>query len=233
MKINTDMYVRNNVTAGAILTHSINVTTGKAIIAKLTETNLLESKKIGVDKLIVNEISSPNGIITFSGNLQITNRINTDSALNTRSFILKGVRQFSLIHHDDFESSKSIEGWSKKNITSDNSMNNLLGGRCHFSYDTVGKTFDNLPEHKTLRLNALVHLFDNWSGEKLYVKVEGKVVWTRKINLNDEKHSSLNLDVLIPHESNFANISFGTTLNNKANSCDASFGIDDVMVYVK
>ena len=39
------------------------------------------------------------------------------------------------------------------------------------------------------------------------------------------------IDVSIPHSDDKVMISFGTTL--KRHACDESFGIDDVMIYIK
>jgi hypothetical protein len=73
-----------------------------------------------------------------------------------------------------------VKLWSKNNISNKNS-NNILGGNCGFSYDMVSKTFEDLPEHKQIRLNAVFHLFGNWKGEKVFVKENEKTVWSRTV----------------------------------------------------
>jgi hypothetical protein len=43
----------------------------------------------------------------------------------------------------------------------------------------VSKTYNDLPPHHHLRLNALFHMFDAWDGETVYVKIDGNTVWTK------------------------------------------------------
>lgn len=45
----------------------------------------------------------------------------------------------------------------------------FLGGHCLTSNVNLTKTFSNLPSHKSLRINAEVHLFDNWEGEEIFL----------------------------------------------------------------
>jgi len=73
--------------------------------------------------------------------------------------------------HDDFEGKKSLKGWSRKELSSCNEGgNSFLGGHCKLSHQEVSKTY-NLPEHKHLKITASVHMFDNWDGESIYMKV--------------------------------------------------------------
>lgn len=45
----------------------------------------------------------------------------------------------------------------------------FLGGHCLTSNINLTKTFSNLPYHENLRINAEVHLFDNWEGEEIFL----------------------------------------------------------------
>lgn len=112
----------------------------------------------------------------------IRNKVNAEKAsIRSKSFILKDVRQWSLTHHDDFNSIEKLQGWSlNKTSKCGNSTNSFLGGHCALSYDEVTKEFENLPKHSILRLNSVLHMLDNWEGEKAYVKVDDKVIWTRQ-----------------------------------------------------
>ena len=108
----------------------------------------------------------------------INNDIFSESNVNAKSFIVQGVKQWSLAHHDDFDTAKSLSGWSDKR-TSKCGDNTFLGGHCKFSFHQVSKTYTNLPAHKHLRLNALFHMFDAWDGETAFAKVDGNIVWTK------------------------------------------------------
>lgn len=91
---------------------------------------------------------------------------------------MQGVKQWALRHHDDFQSDNSLSGWSH-NMTNNCSNNAYLGGPCQLSYDEAQKLYEKLPPHSQLRINAKMHMFDDWNGEKAYMKVNDKLVWTR------------------------------------------------------
>ena len=108
----------------------------------------------------------------------INNDIFSDSSVSAKSFIVAGVKQWSLIHHEDFDA--TVSGWSDNRVSRCREHGNaFLGGHCKFSYEQVSKTIVNLPPHQHLRLNALFHMFDSWSGESAFVKIDGSTVWTK------------------------------------------------------
>lgn len=41
--------------------------------------------------------------------------------------------------------------------------------------DEVKKRFENLPEHKQVRVQATFHMFDNWQGEHGYMKIDDAI----------------------------------------------------------
>ena len=74
------------------------------------------------------------------------------------------------------------------------------------------------------------------------MKVDNEIVWMREGNNDSEGINvcggkdndpafNLLIDVVVPHTSNKVVLSFGATLQK--DPCDASFGIDDVMLYFK
>ena len=109
----------------------------------------------------------------------INNDITSDSSISAKSFIVKGIRQWALNHHDDFDNNTSLVGWSKNLTNNCSTSNNFLGGPCHLSYDEVSKQYENLPIHTQLRVNALLHMFDDWNGEKAFMKINNQVVWNK------------------------------------------------------
>jgi len=84
-----------------------------------------------------------------------------------------------LRHHDDFDSNHSLSGWSRNQTSNCSGFNNFLGGPCHLSYDEATKLYEKLPAHSQIRINARLHMFDDWKGEKAFMKVDDKVVWTK------------------------------------------------------
>jgi len=175
----------------------------------------------------------------------INNDIMADTvSVRGSSFILEGVKQWGLVHHDDFESEASLEGWSDKRTSRCKySKNTFLGGHCNFSFQEVNKTFKNLPPHNKLKVNAAFHMLDSWDGEYAYMKIAGEKVWTKRgqhpadkgINIcgGDFNDPAFNIpvDVTVPHTSEEVLITFGSTLDEEP--CNESFGIDDVMIYVR
>lgn len=59
MRINNDLQVRGNITSSKILAISMNIT-GQSIIANSTESQIIKAKKVGVDKIVTESISSSN-----------------------------------------------------------------------------------------------------------------------------------------------------------------------------
>ena len=66
---------------------------------------------------------------------------------------------------------------NKTNSCRNQPYNRFLGGHCILSTDEVSKTYEDLPEHKTLKITANIHFFDNWEGENVYLKIDDQIVW--------------------------------------------------------
>jgi hypothetical protein len=66
----------------------------------------------------------------------------------------------------------------------------FLGGHCNFAFTDVTKTFKELKKHSVLKINASFHMLDNWNGEKAYMKINDKIVWSRS-----GKHSKKGLNI--------------------------------------
>eukprot|EP00917_Polyrhabdina_sp_WS-2016_P007024 GHVP01015667.1.p1 GENE.GHVP01015667.1~~GHVP01015667.1.p1 ORF type:complete len:259 (-),score=27.44 GHVP01015667.1:222-998(-) len=71
--------------------------------------------------------------------------------------------------------------WSSKETSScGESINLFLGGPCKTSDEVVIREFSYLPTHKSLRVTANVHFFDNWEGETFWMKIDDRFVWARQ-----------------------------------------------------
>jgi len=109
-------------------------------------------------------------------------------ALKGTSFIVEGIKQWELKHHDDFENEDSLLGWSDQRTSRcENMTGRFLGGHCNFSFNEVTKTFKGLKQHTTIRINASFHMLDAWDGEKAYMKINNKIVWNR-VGKHSKKH---------------------------------------------
>lgn len=67
--------------------------------------------------------------------------------------------------------------------------NRFLGGHCILSSDEITKHYENLPKHNTIKLNANIHLFDNWEGESVYLKIDDEMVWFKSVKASKSEHS--------------------------------------------
>ena len=186
MKINSNLFVTGNVTSGDITANDISVS-GILEVRNLIKTKQLQSDAMETKTLTTEVIKSPTGVVTIQGDLVLNNDVTTDS-INVRatSFIVQDVKQWTLNSHDDFESEKSLEGWSDKRTNRCKGKNTHLGGHCNFSFNEVSKIYRNLTEHNSLRVNAAFHMFDSWEGETGFMKIDDEIVWTKQGTHSDK-----------------------------------------------
>jgi hypothetical protein len=244
MKINSNLLVLGDIQANKIVAEKLIVNQTVNVSQKINS-EIINTTKLTANILSTERIVSPTGVITIEADLVINNDMMGESvSMRGDSFYLEGVKQWGLTHHDDFETEKSLEGWSDKRISKcKNATNSMLGGHCNFSYNEVSKTFTDLPKHEKIKINAAFHMLDSWDGETAFMKVDGETVWTKKGQHSQEKgidvcggeHNdpafNLSVDVTIPHNKQNATITFGSTLDEEP--CNESFGVDDVMIYVR
>lgn len=146
-----------------------------------------------------------------------------------------------------------------KTQNSDNEINKkvkdsnlFLGGHCNFSHNEVSKTFKLLANHSKIRITAKYHFIDDWNGEYGYMKLNGNVIWTKKSTHNRSNKDKItekihnisscgnydhldnlseSIDITVSNSDNEVTLSFGSTI--KKDPCEQSFGVDDIIVYVK
>jgi len=177
--------------------------------------------------------------------------------------VVSGVKQWRLVRHDSFEQEipgqNPADGWSlmelsscSRNAARDQSeVDHFLGGHCNIAEGELKKRFDHLPPHKHVRLSARYHMIDNWQGETAFLKIGEEYVWSDRSRASSdsegldtcgsekyaERRMSVPIDVVIPHSASFIEVAFGSTTlsknKGKESPCDRSFGVDDVMVYVR
>ena len=237
LRINNNVIINGSVSAHKIITDSLTIE-GEGKINNNLITNQLSTNTITSESLSVNSITSPTGVIEIEGDIVISSK---DEDESNDSFAISGTKDFSLLHHDDFEG--EVKDWSDTRTNTCTSNGNVfLGGHCKFSYNEVSRTYEINSKHTEIRITASYHMFDNWNGEYGYMKVDNEIVWMREGNNDSEGINvcggkdndpafNLLIDVVVPHTSNKVVLSFGSTLQK--DPCDASFGIDDVMLYFK
>jgi len=187
-------------------------------------------------------ISSPTGTVRVIGELSLGSG-STNGTVSASSFIQMDVRQWALAYHDDFE--QDTNGWNTNLTSSCDGIDHHIAGHCKEVGGEVKKTFDGLPEHKFVRVQARYHFLDSWEGETAFAKINDKTVWTDTNDVRGMHPNALNacggdhpdlkmsvpIDVTVPHTGSSITVSFGSSLDE--HPCNESFGVDDVMVFVR
>jgi hypothetical protein len=136
--------------------------------------------------------------------------------------------------------------------------NFFLGGHCLTAGHEVERQFLLPVSHDQLHISATFHFIDSWAGEVAYAKVDGEYVWldthtSQIVNNNtlnsipaslfppvkstcgSPEHPDTRLgstfDVYVPHNKSSVTIGFGSSLTRSA--CNASWGVDNVHVFVR
>jgi hypothetical protein len=188
-------------------------------------------------------ISSPTGTVRINGELSLGAGASTNGTISATSFIQQDVRQWALAYHDDFE--QHTDGWSTNLTNSCDGVDHHLAGHCNEVNGEVKKTFSGLSAHKYIRVQARYHFLDSWEGETAFAKVGDRTVWTDTNDVRGMHPNAINacggdhpdtrlsvpLDFTVQHEGDSVTISFGSTLDE--HPCNESFGVDDVMVFVR
>jgi len=198
------------------------------------------------DKIVTSTIKAKDDTLVITADLSISNSIQANT-VEAPSFILNGEIQWYMLKYDDFETKESTKGWSVNETSQCEGMiasNNFLGGHCKTSSQPISKVFEDLPEHTHIKIQARYHMFDNWEGEYGYMKADDQLAWTQTGktpshaaafnicggNTADPKYNSF-IEVIIPHTQDTLFLEFGSSLTK--DPCDASYGIDDVMIFAK
>ena len=177
--------------------------------------------------------------LSLSGNLL---------ASSSSTIAISGVTQWKLIALEDFQG--IVTGWSRSDISNCGSSPNLfLGGYCRFAGATTSKAFP-LPPHSQVRVQFNVHFIDRWEGESVAARVDGQVVWTqahytcRKVltftcleygvsMCGGDYPDTMSTAVEFTGDHSQSPLTLEFTSNSNRNSCEGSWGIDDVEIYVR
>jgi hypothetical protein len=143
---------------------------------------------------------------------------------------------------------RAPEGWDKNDITTCGGAN-LLGGYCILAGGENSKIFSGLPPHSKVRISAVFHFIDSWTGESAYLTAnvgsEGKMayLWTDRYDHTQAPNAidicgasygegkfSSPIDVTVPHIEDSIKIAFGATIDQDA--CEESWGISSLSIYI-
>lgn len=185
--------------------------------------------------------------ITFYNDL-IINSSTIEFALNSENIENHNEKQFILHSFEDFNDDKIENEWKIK--TSKCGMNRILGGYCILSHNEITKKYKIDRKFSEIKINVNFDFFDNWEGESAYMKINDKVVWVDSYNWCDKlltyrcKEKGINvcgaefpdrinvpIEIVLPLNQNEFTLSFGS--NIEKNSCEASWGIENIEIYVR
>jgi hypothetical protein len=164
------------------------------------------------------------------------------------SFETYNVKQWKLAALEDFQG--KMNGWSKQDISNCGSNPDIfLGGHCKFAGTYVSKSFQ-LPSHTEVTVKVNFHFIDKWEGESAYMKIDGRSVWAQAYSACIRLHSSTcqlygvnvcggdypdrisyPVEFTGKHSESSISLEFGS--NIEKDPCEASWGIDDVEIYIR
>ena len=238
IKLNKDLNVKTLISR-EITSDKMEIN-GNIKITTSSHVDNINVNQLMTENLFINKINTENKPLTINGNIIITNEIETEN-LEIENLIINGVKQFKLIKNDNFNLNSS--GWNFNKINKCNNGYYHLGGYCNLAEKEISKKYKNLPKHSFIRITASYDMIDNWNGEMGYMKIDNIISWAKigKSNLKnginfcgDSKFSDIigeKIDIILEHDNNDIEISFGSTL--KGDPCKHSYGIGNVMIYVK
>lgn len=217
---------------------------------KIKNTALLFSLKLLQGKLVLNnnkikniEIDKENSVL-FKASVLTLNSLDLKGQVKYNS-----VDQWKLVAHDSFHKNETSLEWNHDKVTKCNHYN-IMGGHCQTSTKELIKEFNNLPKHSQVKIEANFHFFGSWDSHTGYLKIDNlnykkndsKYVWTNRC-----KNSKITpmikicplevckiaspINVTLNHYDNLLTLIFGSTLER--NSCEQSYGVSDVKIYIR
>jgi len=217
---------------------------------KIKNSNLLFSLGLIDGKLALN--NNNNKIIEIDGekSVYIKGSVVTLNSLDVKGPVkFNKVDQWKLLVHDSFHKNETSLNWNHFKITKCNHYN-IMGGHCQISSKELIKEFSDLPLHSQVKIEATYHFIGSWDSHSGYLKVDNlnfkkedpKYVWTHRC-----KNSKVNpiiklcpvetckmaspINVTLDHSDKSITLIFGSTLER--GSCEQSYGISDVKLYIR
>lgn len=145
---------------------------------------------------------------------------------------------------DDFTAGGA--GWTMSTTTTCGTLGTILGGYNVTSGTSFSKTvaFGNAA-HTEVKVSLTYVSLDSSDGESGYVRLEGSQVWTQALrNCTDNVATQYcgtappchgdtiyKVSFTVPHTANSLTVLAGSTLDQAPS--DESFGIDDVVVWIR
>ena len=224
--------VTGTVNCADLNTNSLTASASVQVTASVSVQSLTAAS-LEAGQVTANSLAPSGDVLRIQGDVVISR-----TAVSSASYLqLQSWREVS---EDDFE--VDVGGWTDVGLSSCGAGNWFLGGHCKVSKDQVSKVF-TLPPHTAVRVTANYHMFDKWQGETGFLKADSAYVWTLSTDISSSQGLNVcggpeadprlgaAVDVHFKHSAKRLQLAFGSTL--KGDPCVASYGIDEIVVYIQ
>jgi len=147
---------------------------------------------------------------------------------------------WTLMYSEDFESG-TADGWSYTETSNCGSWGRILGGYGHLSGTTVSRSIDiGGIAHDEVRVELSYISIDSWDDEYGYVMLESSTVWSERYHhssgstvCGQSSHRDRRAEIseTVAHDGETLELDVSSNLDQS--SLDESFGIDDVVLWVR
>eukprot|EP00371_Babesia_bovis_P002354 XP_001611001.1 hypothetical protein [Babesia bovis T2Bo] len=170
--------------------------------------------------------------------LKIFSKFKFDGNIAVKEVNSGDVKQWTLREIDLFGPRES-NNWMPGNIsTCGRSGDYFLGGPCQLSNGRVHRYYFNLPEHTEVRLTGRIHFFDQWEESHNWCPSLSN---TECIKYGIDSCGQEYPDRLSPPKVHFdvfkhhtrESMALEINSNIEGNPCEASWGIDDIALYLR
>lgn len=217
---------------------------------KIKNTALLYSFGLLDGKFVLNNNKNKNMEIEGEKSVTLNASVLTLNSLNVKGPVkFNNVDQWKLVMHDSFHKNETSFNWNHDKVTKCNNYN-IMGGHCQTSTKELVKEITDLPPHSQVKIEASYHFFGSWDSHSGYLKVDNlnfkkddpKCVWTHRCK-NGKVSPVIKLcpvevckmaspiNVTVNHSDKSIILIFGSTLERS--SCEQSYGISDVKIYIR
>jgi len=240
--------VRGDLTiTGAIICSGLASPTGNVtLLGDLCNRGEMTTKQavtshLKTQSMEADSIMTARGTVSVKGKIQVSGTVAGLMNSTCDNIQVAETSQWAMAFLETFEDNAA--GWSKP-VTSQCNGNTILGGHCNLANGEVTKTFTNLPPHDQLRLGASFLFLDGWTGENAYAKIDDSFIWLDNYDHGDgksgvnvcgaatpEKRLATPIDGVVAHTADSVTVTFGS--DTQKHACDASWGVDNVMVQTR
>ena len=174
------------------------------------------------------------------------------SHVSTVGDVKVAVRNWQLVYLDNF-SSGDKNAWQGAQSTIKQcgpSKDKSLFRDCKTKVEYLEKKFSNLGPHNEVMVEMIFHFIDQWQSELAYLQIEDDIVWTKShnwchtifnhkcmlngVNVCEEAYPDLvgqNVKFVYKHNKPVISVRIGSSL--AMNNCNATWGFNNFMIYVR